>query len=638
MAHRVNYDILRRPPPALERVIDELERCGTVRSSGYYLFSEFSGLAEAADRAAYKPYPQMDSLRKFLTDHGVILREGNKCYVDSERAAVVIQACFKHEKPNAPQTARTRLSELKTLAKARTEKAVSKSKAVDISITDESKGSRKEPASPNTTLVIDPIKEPVVSIVSSSEPVVVKQKPTDLKYVLFLTPVEMDVWTTLCALARQALNVETRVAITRDQDQFFFECASKKLQDCTPEMYAATIDRFVKARLVSEVGNVIEGKRAFKFLVEWKEFFCVEIKRRTISYVEKEYLSIINEIEQDALGVLNNQDKTRLRLETWIAHSHPGLNVDTVRLKISQYNTDGPSSGWGIFFRHDPTGRRLLCWPSFEQYDFREKSSERSASTNAPQKEVVVTKPVQNATITVDEKTAVRNWEIKCHPEHAKLLLQVADRKFRGGLNPYMSPSFVRTLLDAGFLILDMCVRDKPWSVNLQKAPEFHFVRKEMKSDISKLMRTVPIPVAVDQWRKDLEEIAQHGTKTIISEPVHLPATEAASIAVEVGDQQKPTETIQERSQVPASQVCEKKQTTSSSEMSLEDLKKLEILQQELLERAEQELARVEMVVTDCKTELAKIRSELHERMNKKREIIEQQIRELQAQLAELGE
>lgn len=638
MVHRVSFDSIRRPPPALERVMDELERCGTVRSSGYYLFSEFSGLAEAADRATYKPYPQMDGLRKFLMDHSVVLREGNKCYVDFERAAVVIQACSEHANISAPQPTRTRLSELKALARVRGEKAFSKPETDSVLRIDKNEGSRKEPTSSNTALVIEPIKKPAVIIVPPSEPVVVKQKPIDLKYVLFLTPVEMDVWTTLCALARQALNAETRVAITRDQDQFFFECASKKLQDCTSEMYAATIDRFIKAHLVSEVGNVIEGKRAFKFLVEWKEFFCVEIKRRAISYVEKEYLSIINEIEQDALGVLNNQDKTRLRLETWIAHSHPGLNVDTVRLKISQYNTDGPSSGWGIFFRHEPTGRRLLCWPSFEQYDFREKSSERSASTNAPQKETVVTKPVQNATITVDEKTVTRKWEIKCHPEHAKLLLQVADRRFYGGLNPHMSPSFIRTLIDGGFLILNKHVQDKPWSVNLQNAPEFHFVRKEMKSDCSKLVRTVPISVAVDQWRKDLEEIAQYGTKTIISTPVHRAVTEVVPSVVEVSDQQKSTELPQEIFQALVPQTHEKTRETSSSEMSIEDLKKLEILQQEFLERAEQELSRVEMVVTDCKAELAKIRSELHERMHKKREIIEQQIRALQAQLAELGE
>lgn len=646
MVNRASFDVVLRPPPSLERVIAELEKCPTVKRSGFYLHSDFPALAEAADKVAYRGYPHMDGLRKFLVDQSVVLKNGKKFYVDFDRAYVVLNACRSHTKPVSPMPEADRLFVLKAsfmlAPPAKTTHVVNQpSGDVPVSIDGNGEVSVSSAIVPVSS---SPIEVTVNAAECISEPVVAKQKEHIVpKYVLFLTPIEMDVWTTLCALARNALDVEIRVAIEKDQDKFYLECASKKLKDCTPEMYTETINRFIKARLVCEVGNVIEGKRAFKFLVEWKEFFCIEIKSRAISYVEKEYLSIIHEIEQDAVGVLSGQEKTRTRLENWIKKNHPLLNVDTVRLKVSQYYTENPSTGWGIFFRHEPTGRRLLCWTSFEQYDFQEKKDpvqpkkemEVVAQASAP---ILSSEPDMAAVIP---ETFCQKWVVKCHPSHAVVLLQIAEGTFQGSLMKAMTTTFVVGLREHGFLHQEGKSKGAKWSIDFTKTHEFGFKLKMATSEISKFEHVPNRKVSLDQWRKDLEEIAAHAPKSYV--PYVQSSIQPVATPVEPGMVDKPAEEksdgiVEEVSIIPAVETQEGVEMEDCSEMSIEDLKAKELLQQEAVNSVVEALEQAQKVFDECVAELQQTRLELKDRKRKQREAIEQQMRQLQAQLAELGE
>ncbi len=650
MGNHTKFDPVTKPPQALDRVIGEIERRTTVKNSGFFLPTDFEAIVESADRNFYRTYAHSAGLRKFLVDHHVVLKEGNKFFVDFDRASVLLRACKDRVRPPVPTPIQQRITQLKA-AKAIVSPSTPSSAGVE----------KKESMIEKRELPLDvQAKEVVTELAVAPQPEMVSVLPLahtemttySLKYVLFLTPIEMDVWTTLCALARNALDIETRVAIEKDQDKFYLECASNKLKDCTPEMYAETINRFIKARLVCEVGNVIEGKRAFRFLVEWKEFFCIEIKNRAISYVEKEYLTIIDEIEKDAIGVLYDQSMTRTRLDNWIKRNHPLLNADTVRLKVSQYYTDNPSTGWGIFFRHEPTGQRLLCWTSFEQYEFQEK---KDPVQYKKEKEMVVqaSTPILSPepdVIAVVPEMFCQKWVVKCHPSHAIVLLQIADGTFRGSLMKAMTATFAVGLREHGFLHQEGKSKGAKWTIDFTKAHEFGFVLKTITSELSKFERVPNRKVSLDQWRKDLEEIAAYATKSYVPyvqssiRPVATPiVSDVVATPVEPDMVDKPVEeksdgVVEEVSIMPVVETQEGVEMETRSEMSIEDLKAKELRQQDAVNSAVEALEQAQKVFDECVAELQQTQLDIKAYKRKQREAIEQQMRQLQAQLAELGE
>jgi hypothetical protein len=648
VGNHTKFDPVTKPPQALDRVIGEIERRTTVKNSGFFLPTDFEAIVESADRNFYRTYAHSAGLRKFLVDHHIVLKEGNKFFVDFDRASVLLRACQDRVRPPVPTPIQQRITQLKA-AKAIVAPSIPSSAGVEKK---ESMIVKREP--PPDVQVKEVVTElPVVpqpEMVSVLPLAHTKMTTCSLKHVLFLTPIEMDVWTTLCALARNALDIETRVAIEKDQDKFYFECASNKLKDCTPEMYAETINRFIKARLVCEVGNVIEGKRAFKFLVEWKEFFCIEIKSRTISYVEKVYLSIIDEIEKDAIGVLRDRSRTRARLDNWIKRNHPQLNADTVRLKVSQYYTDNPSTGWGIFFRHEPTGRRLLCWTSFEQYEFLEKKDAvQSKNEVVVQAKAPVLSVVRDASVAVSE-AFFQKWMVKCHPSHAVILLEIADGTFRGSLMKAMTATFVVGLRSRGFLHQEGQTKSSKWTINYGQATEFRFRLKTSTTELSKFEHVTSKSVSSDRWRKDLEEIAAHVSKPyvpyvppIVQSVVAPVEPDVVAIPVEPDmvdrpTEEKPEDVVEEVSIMPVAETQEGVEMETRSEMSIEDLKAKELRQQEAVNSAVEALEQAQKVFDECVAELQQTRLEIKAYKRNQREAIEQQMRQLQAQLAELGD
>ena len=370
MGNHTKFDAAKCPPGALERVMSELEHFTAPKKAGYFLSQAFVSIAEDAEKLYYRAYAHRAGLRKFLGDHRVILKDGNKFYVDPERAKEVLFACQSKTALPGPKAAPQRLAELKLLRKAA---------PTSPSQTD------GQPSEPDIDNNVDETLDASETSRSDEDetaaaPAAKEERPVVLlKHVLFLTPIEMDVWTTLCALARHAHEDELRVAISADQEEFFLECASTTLGDCSPAVYAETITRFVGARLIREFGKVIEGKRAFRFLVNWEAFHCIAIDAREISFVEKAYLKLIGEIEEDVLGVHLVQGQATARLMGHVKQNYPWLNAETARLKLSTYNKGNHATGWGILLRHEVSGRRLICWSGFEQYLFREKKATENA-------------------------------------------------------------------------------------------------------------------------------------------------------------------------------------------------------------------------------------------------------------------
>ncbi len=638
MGNHTKFDPVTKPPQALERVISEIEKCATVKNSGFFLPSGFDKLVESADKRFYQVYAHRAGLRKFLVGQRIVLKDDGKFFVDSDRAAVVARACRERVVAASPIPVAQRLAQLKAAkvvsvsAPPRQEEVVAEKPVLPTSVSVQARTDVEATGEPEVTT-------PLPAILEAAAPTVrAERTPVLPKYVLFLTPIEMDVWTTLCAPAKQVSETETRVAIEDDQEKFFLECASRNLQ-CTPEKYTETINRFIQAQLIREVSKVISGKRAFKFLVKWEEFHCVEIKKRSISYVDQEYLVLIREMEKDALGILKTQKFSRTQFVVWMAKNYPHINADTARLKLSQYYAERLSEGWGILFRHEPTGLRLLCWNSFEQYEFRAKadllSQNKEAVVQTSSQEVPTT---TSPAMTVPEQS-LQKWVVKCHPLHAAVLLKIADGTFSGALMKAMTPSFAVGLRDCGFLHMEGKNKGSKWTVDFSKASEFRFQLKTSTLELSKFESVSSTIISSNQWRKDLEEIAAYVPKSCLPsvvQPVVAPVVSDVVVTpVEPDMVDKPVEEV---SIAPVVETQEGVEMKTRFEMSIEDLKAQEVYQQELVDNAVEALKQAQQVFDEYAAGLQQTRLELKDRKRKQREAIEQQMRQLQAQLAELGE
>jgi len=339
MGNHTNFDTLRRPPDSLERFVAEMEKWQTVKRSGFFLTQDFDAIAEAADTDFYKAYAHRAGLRKFLWDLAVFLKDGNKCYVDFDRAGAVISACQNKKTPPDPIPSQKRLFELKA-AKASTVPTQS------------------EPAPSKPVHLLAQPEPPVAGLL----PPPVQERAT-LKYVLFFTPIQMDAWLTLCVSSRQAtIKNETRVAIATDHEQFFEDCASNTL-NCSPEEYAETIQSFVAAGLISHVvGIFTEGKQALRFLVDYEECHLVAISERELASIEPSYLKLVREIQHDALGVVLDQQNVDVRLIEYAKSRYAQLDSEAVCLSVLVSD---------ILYRHATTGRLLLSWPGFERVELR---------------------------------------------------------------------------------------------------------------------------------------------------------------------------------------------------------------------------------------------------------------------------
>lgn len=643
MGNHTNFDPVRRPAPALERVVTELERCPTVKRSGFFLASDFDAMAKATDKSFYETYAHRAGLRKFLIDHRVILKDGNKFYVDPDRAADVILACRKRTSLVAPKPASVRLQELKVLVKARTTETTQDTEsAIDGFDTED-----EESGNSSATTFVAPapalIETPVVIAGLPSVPEVVKSKePVVLKYVLFLTPVEMDVWTTLCVLAHDALETEIRAAISADQDQFFLECASATL-GCTSEEYEEAIQRFITSSLLSNVvGKIIEGKRALRFLVNWEEFLCIQIKTRGINFVEVAYIELMHEIQHDVLGILANQQSVLVRFNNYIDRNYSALNHDTARFKLTTYSESRISAGWGILFRHEQSGRRLLCWPGFERFEFRERTDMRDAS--------VVSQPPPSPPPSIKSNPVASSltYRVSCDAQAANVLLQIANDEYIGGLqrNREIPYSLIRFLNNIGFLQNTGGGKYPNWIVDADHAALTRFEICTSRDNGSHgKFRIVegPLPKDIHQWRKDLEEIVAT-TRTPGASVADVPASDPDA-EFETGD-----ELVEDIAavQTPAPEVM----TRTLLEMPLEELRVLEESQRQMLdlantslecvvrelERLQREHLRVQTEVGLCEFELLKTQKEIKDRKRKVREVIEQELETERARVRVLEE
>lgn len=432
MGNHTAFDPVRKPPTSFTRVVAELRRSTHAKRSGYILATDLDGICTSANKNFYNAFAHRRGLQKFLVDHAVVLKENNKYYVDLDRAAVIERACQTRVSPPEAVPLQRRLSELKdakmSLASTRT--------------------------SGEHSAIMQPPKYVEKAVVPKAEKSNTPIVPT---YVLFLTPVQMDVWTTFCVLAREATVREMRVAIAADEDRFFSECASATLT-CDSEEYTETVQCFVRAGLIAHViGKIVEGKRVFRFLVNQEEFHCIQIQKRDTSDIPCPETYVLN-------------------------------------------------------------GQTLKVWKGFEQCVFTRKPQPVSVPTSSE-----FVKPVQS-----EANIRLQMHRVKCDSRSAKVLLQVARGEYFGGLqrNKDIPFSLVKYLVHTGFLKNDGGGKHPLWLVDTDRAFLTRFQLCTTRDiGVNGKFKCVHemIPADHDQWRKDLEAIAEW--KNPIAELAHtIPA------------------------------------------------------------------------------------------------------------------
>lgn len=561
MGNQSCFDPVRKPPASLDRVVAQLEASTNIRRSGFILPTDIDGICEAADKSFYKAFAHRRGVQKFMLDHGVLLKEGNKFYFDADRAAELVDACLVRRAPARAIPVQTRLRELKTAKTvvAKTSEPILEPTPLPITI----------PA-PAPKIKEEKVLVPLDSVPPPAQPdpeVLVKPcKPVVLKYVLFLTPVEMDVWITLCALAREALDVETRVAIADDCHQFFLECASANLKDCTPEQYADVVNRFELMGIITHViGKVIEGKRAYRFLVDWEQFHCVFIQER------------------------------------------------------------GPTEE-SYSYEYNLNGQTLNIWKGFEEFTLVKKSQPTLTGLTS------IAQPAKTF--------SGQMHRVSCDARSAKVLLQIANGTYQGGLqkNKEIPFSLVHYLDQIGFLENLGGGKHPIWVIDRDRAFLTRFqlcVSRDVGVRGKFKQVTEQIPEDHDQWRKDLEEIAAHDpSKRSAPTPVAR-----ASVAEEPKEKTVSLPTLPE---MPLDEL----KALEESQCQMLDLANTALRSaQHELERWQRESLRAQTEVDLRAFELSQTRDEIKNRKRKAREVIEREleaerarVRELEQQLAALGD
>ena len=151
--------------------------------------------------------------------------------------------------------------------------------------------------------------------------------------VLFLTAIEHDIWKVLC----KHDSTISIFSLPMDPDAFYRMYAEESAErKHSSETYTAALRRFIDHDLIQEITSVSRERR-FLLSVGLRKFHVVLINRRFDRYASPLFLSIIRQLEQDPIGLIENQDYIPKRVEDWIKQKFAHANAHSLCTRISGY-------------------------------------------------------------------------------------------------------------------------------------------------------------------------------------------------------------------------------------------------------------------------------------------------------------
>lgn len=277
---RTRYHCNGNPPPDIAAICRQLDKYAT-RRGAFKNQGHVRGIALKASREYARRGPA-DDLVRFLFNHGVLLPNGTKeeTYYDSDRAAIVIKACEERTIPPDPAPREERLAALCV-----------RPAAVPPSFEDEDDNEEIIPESTDEAgdsfaeIADDP--DEAHEEIPEEPPLPV---PSAFRFVLYLTPVEFDVWENF-DLLRQDIDGQIRVPIPKD-DQRLAAWRSRGVE-CPMKEYRRAVERFIDAGIVEPVGSSGGGNDAYRFTMPPEKFLAVKIARRSALFLTPEDIAFI---------------------------------------------------------------------------------------------------------------------------------------------------------------------------------------------------------------------------------------------------------------------------------------------------------------------------------------------------------
>ena len=215
-----------------------------------------------------------------------------------------------------------------------------------------------------------------------------------LKYVLFMTLVENQVWDIITSNAIEVPSGETKVSFPRDFAERSHSWGLLAHADSSFKIaldYEQAFKRFIKAGIIVRLGL---GKHeephpkndTYRLEVCPQDFHIIQILDRFVFEIPQDQFEVIEAvIESKSFNFLGHPKGMSAPIEEWISTNFPNLGIKsgTMRAKLFGYSPTRHHHGWGILFKHKPSKTEpaviLRCWKLFTSLDFQVKSAAKKA-------------------------------------------------------------------------------------------------------------------------------------------------------------------------------------------------------------------------------------------------------------------
>ena len=409
------------PPHSLRGICANFRQ--PVRKKGFMTRSEVQGAISRADKR-YESDPQtINGALNFLLSKKVLLRKDDKLYFDQERSEYVLQCCKEGmEAQPSPADDDTRIQEL-----IRDRGSLRSAPENDDAIPPESHA-EPEPDAPECAaapvVTDDPGIGETASLPAEEAATTADHPPT---HVLYLTPVEADIWDTVVLNARRTDKGAWRLRVPVSAEALYGEWASKTLA-CDEDEYFAVFQRFVEKGLLQRVGDT-NGGSTYVLRGCPADYHVVRVENRPPLEVSKVYLDIIGDIQSRAFTIPSDGELSPAFTE-WVRSRFPSVTSKTTLHKLRGYRSEDRDSAWGIFLHLTERDAWLVCLRGFEAYEFVpidkaprrvsvDKAGAATAEPNEPERRPVAATPALPAPVAPrDARTAPKSLK---KPDLARL-------------------------------------------------------------------------------------------------------------------------------------------------------------------------------------------------------------------------
>lgn len=392
------YNYRNNAPEHLNRILTTLEK-NAIRRQPYYANSnEVRGCVQQAHHW-YRDKGKADDVLRFLCNAAVLLKDESdgRLWFDAERAKAILEACATGKDPAEAKPAGMRILQIrstsaetpKTSNETRIEARVETAPFAD----EENRPTLESIPTFEETAVQEshdrpailpeplPTKPPALETV----PPPPRQPPTR---VLYLTPVERDVWSSILVQVHWTAEGECRVPIPRE-DRVVLDWKNPNLP-CTNEEYLQAVQRFLAFGLLVRLGESGGGHDAYRFVGNPDDFHIVAIDRRERKELAAAYVRTIRAAELGKIQPAANGSISK-PLEQWVDEHEPELSGKSAVLMLTGFRPESPYNGWGVFLHAPEHNRWLRACEGFERFEFaavdvapRRKHDSRSAPVAPP--------------------------------------------------------------------------------------------------------------------------------------------------------------------------------------------------------------------------------------------------------------